>query len=276
MIAHSRKPTPTPARRGFTLIELLVVVVIIALLAGMVLGALSAAQELARQQRTKATIAKLDSVIMRKYDAYFTRRVPISTLGMTTQQAAQLRLDALRELMRMELPDREGDFLAAPVAISRPALAERYMQRYNAGASAGPFRTAEMLYLIVSVGSADDIQLFNQSEIGDVDEDGWPEFVDGWGKPIHFFRWAPGFIPQEGAHGIQTGDPVNDHDAFDVLKLEQGAYQLTPLIYSFGPDRKKGLDPGSGSGPPHGTGAGKPDGTGDHFDNIHNHDVEAR
>jgi len=275
MIAHSRKPTSSPARQGFTLIELLVVVVIIALLASIVLGALSAAQELARQQRTKATIAKLDSVIMRKYDAYFTRRVPISTQGMTTQQAAQLRLDAIRDLMRMELPDWPTDVTNPPATgIATPALAVRYAQSPLPGAGS-PFAPAEMLYLIVSIGSAKDIQLFNQSEIGDTDEDGCPEFIDGWGRPIMFLRWAPGFIPANGAHGIQTGDAVNDHDPFDVLKLEPAAFHLTPLIYSGGPDREYGLSTGQGGG---GTGVGAPNppGSGEHYDNIHNHLVEAR
>jgi len=275
MIAHSNKSTSAPARRGFTLIELLVVVVIIALLASIVLGALSAAQELARQQRTKATIAKLDSVIMRKYDAYFTRRVPISTQGMALAAAAQLRLDAIRELMRMELPDWPTDVTTPPATgMATPALAIRYGQSPLPGAGS-PYAPAEMLYLIVSVGSAEDIQLFDQSEIGDTDEDGCPEFIDGWGKPIMFLRWAPGFIPANGAHGIQTGDPVNDHDPFDVLKLEPGAFHLTPLIYSAGPDRKYGLSTGQGGG---GTGVGAPNppGSGEHYDNVHNHFVEAQ
>ena len=42
---------------------------------------------------------------------------------------------------------------------------------------------------------------FNESEIGDVDEDGCPEFIDGWGRPIMFLRWAPGFRSD-----LQMGD----------------------------------------------------------------------
>ena len=34
---------------------------------------------------------------------------------------------------------------------------------------------------------------FGENEIADLDGDGWPVFVDGWGNPIMFLRWAPGF-----------------------------------------------------------------------------------
>ena len=75
-------------------------------------------------------------------------------------------------------------------------------------------RQAEMLYMIVSMGSPEAMEQFNQSEIGDTDGNGWPEFLDGWGRPIFFLRWAPGFSPYS---DIQTmADPIkHDHDPFD-------------------------------------------------------------
>ena len=47
--------------------------------------------------------------------------------------------------------------------------------------------------MIVSMGSPEAMEQFSQSEIGDTDHNGYPEFLDGWGKPIFFLRWAPGF-----------------------------------------------------------------------------------
>ncbi|MCE5302216.1 MAG: type II secretion system GspH family protein, partial [Planctomycetaceae bacterium] len=62
--------------RGFTLIELLVTITIIGILAGMVMGVLRTARESARESATRATIAKLNNIIMNRYESYLTRRVP--------------------------------------------------------------------------------------------------------------------------------------------------------------------------------------------------------
>ena len=79
------------------------------------------------------------------------------------------------------------------------------------------------------------------------------EFIDGWGRPIRFLRWAPGYLPpsayssaktaQAAATDLQTGDPDNDHDPFDPLRTDvqlnggpPRGYRLAPLIYSAGSD----------------------------------------
>ena len=119
--------------------------------------------------------------------------------------------------------------------ISRPALNQAYLNAYfavvnnpanphainPATASAAYWPTdatfastltnyegAECLYMMVSLGFVDELggrDLFNESSIGDVDQDGFPEFLDAWGTPIRFLRWAPGFTDSElqGAGGIQ-------------------------------------------------------------------------
>jgi hypothetical protein len=58
------------------------------------------------------------------------------------------------------------------------------------------YQFAECLYMMVSTirddrGAAMDF--FKEDEIDDVDGDGMPEILDGWGRPIMFLRWAPGF-----------------------------------------------------------------------------------
>ena len=92
---------------AFTLVELLVVISIIAILSAMSFEALQLAREAARERSTQATIAKLNNIILRRYESYVTRRVPIRIPpGTTPHYAARCDLAALRDLMRMEMPER--------------------------------------------------------------------------------------------------------------------------------------------------------------------------
>lgn len=201
-------------RRAFTLVELLVTITIIGLLAAMVLGALGAARESAREAATRATIAKLSNIIMKRYESYMTRRIGYDNSGMTSAQiqAAEAalratttsfalnRLYALRDLIRMEMPDRTSDVTDDPIVlpcgyrIRRPPVSMAYRNYLTAHATtSGNSAQAEWLYLLVSISSPESMEHFSQSEIGDTDGNGWMEFLDGWGRPIFFLRWAPGF-----------------------------------------------------------------------------------
>jgi len=302
-------------RRGFTLIELLTTITIIGIMAGMVLGAMQMARQSAKDAATKATIAKLNSIIMRRYESYLTRRVPISTVGLSPKVAAEVRLTALRELMRMEMPERWSDVINPPdtsdatkpdvngptpikdlagntrATLYRPALSKLYAQRYiqmvwNKTAPSPDYSCAECLYMIVSMGSPEAMEQFSQSEIGDVDGDGMPEFLDGWGHPIMFLRCAPGFVGSD----IQTNNATTNHDPFDTRRVDTAAFHTIPLIYSAGSDGKYGVDvsknyqfagtPFTGDGLS--IGQAKHDDINDttpsteHQDNITNHHIEAR
>lgn len=250
------RPTLRPA---FTLMELLVVVTVIAILAGMVLGGLNAARETARVAKTRATIAKIDKIIMAKYESYRSRRLPLGSaeleamagqyrsLGETPMRAlARARMNATRDLMRMEMPDRWNDVVEADGSVRAPlrlpavpALAQRYWSAFNASRADrktkerwGP---AECLYQIVMAtpGAAGQ---FQESEIGDSDGDGLKEFRDAWGNPILYLRWPAGFTPGYRADtDLQTGDAPDPFDPLRILGPQQ-SYALYPLIYSAGPN----------------------------------------
>ncbi|NBT13016.1 MAG: type II secretion system protein [Planctomycetia bacterium] len=182
--------------------------------------------------------------------------------------AAWKRLTQIRGMMVHEMPDQWIDVRrpaypvdpsdsvpSNPKAVSTPVI-ERYLRHVDALVTpADPSRntpdkvlatlglseaSAETLYLQVALGSldADALEPFREDEIGDGDGDGAREFLDGFGRPIHFLRWAPG-------HARQAGLPVTD-DPFDPYRLGKalGAADsslLTPLIVSAGPDEQFSL-----------------------------------
>ncbi len=304
-----------PARAGFTLTELLVVVVILGMLAALVLGALQAGRQSAREARTRATIAKLHNIILAQYESYRTRRVPVNTAGMTPLQAAAARLAMLRAIMRLEMPERWTDVVFDPQnpgannpALGRPqpnpasvspgtfvpwpSAAQRYYRTYvrQFQQANGDFPVindnapAECLYLIVSA-SPEALAQFHENEIGDTDGDGLMEFLDAWGRPIFFLRWAPGFNDSDVQPNVPPLAPAdaakNEHDPFDPRRVDPNAWRLVPLIYSAGPDGEYHVafdSTGSAYTWNNDTYAqtfGAATGSG-FYDNIHNHRIEAR
>jgi prepilin-type N-terminal cleavage/methylation domain-containing protein len=295
----SNHPIPRPSRPAFTLVELLVTITIIGILAGMSLGAMHFLRNVAAEDKTKATIAKINAIVLEQYDSYMTRRLPIdfNTLTedgkpLTPKRRSQLHCLALLDLMRMEMPERTYDILEEPLNINmpdlttgtpkswitRPPISQIYYQKLTKPSPAivDNCRPAKYLYLWISLIKPEFMEHFNQNEIADIDSDGWPVFVDGWGKPIMFLRWAPGFSsggtmnpnpfnvkdptqPRADLSDIQTGDPINEHDPFDSRKFfpnfapsaafpggqRPEFFRLIPLVYSAGLDRKYGLSLGT-------------------------------
>lgn len=130
------------------------------------------------------------------------------------------------------------------------------------------FPKSELLYLILTVGAddGDDVaNAFSQSDVSDRDADGQYELRDGWGYPLEWLRWPAGFISDlqpmysitasdsRFVSGMQsdtnipgnylTRDQVNNHDTFDLLKVDPPAgspplpergYNLFPLVFSGG------------------------------------------
>ncbi len=245
------RPLPSLPRSGFTLVELLVTIAVIAVLATLLLGALYTAQDAARAQKTRSTIAKLHTMMMSRWESYKTRRVPITIPpGTQPKIAARMRLDALRELMRLEMPDRYSDIIDNPAIIARPSVSHAYLRKVTSAPAgyANDHDRAECFYMIITLGADDDdtaADKFGASEVGDADGDGLREFHDAWGTPIRFLRWAPGFVSE-----LQTRDPSTQPDPFDPRHVyptqptdpapaqTEITFALYPLIYSAGPDKE--------------------------------------
>lgn len=269
----SRAAGNAQARRGMTLIELLVTMTIMAIISAAVLGTAAAAINSGREKKTESLIAKIHTLLMERYASYETRRVDvrqslindIDAMNPTPvergQMMADLRLLALRELIKYEMPDRWSDVTDPPIFLNdRPPLAKQYLLRSaNATGENGP---AECLYMTImlATGDGEARSLFTKQDFNDTDDagpDGAPEFVDGWGNPIQFLRFAPGYSIRS---SLMSGDAQADHDPLDPyrrdmpnampsnlsrypasfrnyvsgLKDNVPAFRLVPLVFSAG------------------------------------------
>lgn len=278
---------------GFTLIELLATMAIISIILTFMLGAVWVAQESTRGAQTETMIAKLHNVIIERWESYRTRRVSLQTSPVFVANTPANRLVGIRELMRMEMPDRYEDVIFTPTVHTQSGLQTTYQRRidsalrkYNAangtsltraqfvdtiladdGAGRNPNEGAECLYLIIMASMpADERVSFRHKEYGDTNNNYMPEFLDAWGTPIRFLRWAPGVQSD-----VQIHNPVDYHDPFDPFALQMGwqssninrnpppvesgeptpfnagsiqvwGYSILPYIYSAGADHEFGIN----------------------------------
>ena len=221
-------------RPAFTLVELMVVIVIISIVASLSLAGLGVARQKSKIDATKATIRKINEPIMEQYESYV-----VTTTG-TTIAAMDSDLKTIRQRMVEEMPDNWNNVNTSLAACST-APGRAYV-KYKVSGASDDFQSAECLYMVVTRSgySPGVLENFRPSEVGDVDKDGKKEFLDSWGNPIAFLRWAPGFSTPYSA--IQIADKTNSHDPLDLRFFVSGtgsdpnSYQLYPLIYSSGPD----------------------------------------
>ncbi len=265
---EQQSPSKLRSRRGFTLVELLVTMAIMAILASALAYVMAGAQEAAQIAKTKSLIARLHALVMQKYESYRYRRLPVAIpAGLTPRQAAQFRCDVIRQLMRLEIPERWTDIIDLPVTLTygtamvkmtRPACNQAYLAFFNSinVPSNTVFQNnptsnqgAKCLYLLVTLGldEPDVLENFSEGDIGDFDKTGCKVFLDAWGRPIEFLRWAPGFVsPIQPAKPTGTAKDYRMPDQTDPMGFYgsprppgskgRDTFALYPLIYSAGAD----------------------------------------
>jgi hypothetical protein len=229
---------------------------IMAIISAAILGTASAAMEAARRTRTQSLVSKIHGLLTQQLASYETRRVDIAGQwvngpdGVETkfrkgdinviergQMMADLQLLAKRELIKYEMPDRWTDVDEPNVFLSRqPAVTQAYFRRLKqmraaSAQSIAPNQGAECLYLTImnNTGDGEARTMFSKQDIGDTDEDGAPEFIDGWGNPIAWLRWPAGFVARS---PLMSADAQADHDPIDVYRRDDAA-AVRPLINQY-------------------------------------------
>ena len=248
-----------PVRIAFTLTELLVVIAIIGIMASSVLFAMWGAMEMAREARTRTQIAKLHELLMTRWEGYQTRALRLDltpAMRRNARVAAITRLNALRDLMRMEMPDRIEDVVDDPVDCSPtgtgvhlpiPSLLHEYRRRATSTWTA-EFQDAECLYMIVAsirTPEGNGLDFLHEGEIGDLDGDGMPEILDAWGRPIAFIRWPAGFVAHPGPDFVRgTSDDLPSYSDLQLFTVDGDGYVLPEDRDPFDPlqlDRRAGV-----------------------------------
>jgi prepilin-type N-terminal cleavage/methylation domain-containing protein len=330
--------TPQKKKLGFTLVELLVAITIIGIMASMVMFALMSATTDAKVARTRGTVQKINEVVLARWEEYRYKPVPVQmdpaliaplpsgVYPVAPRESARVRMIVLRDMMRMEMPDRISDLIYSPTQYTveytdmssgspvpsatkiRRAIPPGFGILYNSlrnqvhslalrkvvpptgrpwehfGLASLPdhydkfdpvtflssnppaplppppsvvtladwnvrIQSSELLYLLVSTcnyGGSSALEYFRNTEVGDTDEDGMLEFIDGWGRSISWIRWPAGY----------PGDLVRyaDNDAMDPIKTDWRYRNestpippdwqprtLVPLVLSAGPDGDYGV-----------------------------------
>ncbi|WP_459555778.1 prepilin-type N-terminal cleavage/methylation domain-containing protein [Lacunimicrobium album] len=202
---------------GFSLIELMVAISIMAILAGIIGGALFRMSTVAKVRATQTTIQKIDAVLKQRQKAVARTSVAQSSSTALANMTSD-NIRAYKEEFRRWFPQLPGE---------APQLDP---EKYNL--------PGEILYATISKGAtigSDEVQgaEFNASELGDVDNDGLPEIIDSWGNPIQFYRWPTRLIRPDGG--------LTDTNAKGILTLIMTNIPTSDLL-NRDPDNPLDLD----------------------------------
>ncbi len=222
----------SPKRRGFTLIELLVVLVIIALLAALAISVVGAVMTNARTAATSATLSKIDARIKDRiqtlagldYEAYELLATNDSRVSLNSKEEA--RVVAKKLAFEEAFPQTWAEFDKF-----YPQLATEITNKYGTNTFNAATESAEVLYYILTSGpipgkgrrkvisgiGQTQTDEFSGADTADTDGDGLPEFVDGWGNPLRFYRWPTRLIRPTGVAGLGNPLPAADLNNAKVL-----------------------------------------------------------
>jgi len=252
-----------PSNAGFTLVELLVSLIIVSILAALTLSGLATIRSRRRTEVTRTTIQKIHEVVLPQYESYLDKRLSRSAItsfetiptfpqrpdcynGSSSSPLHRRifdfrKLAVIRRTLAFELPDNWDDVGSVPMAYAngRTSAYESYANSGNVFVNQAT-ESAECLYMICVLSGLqpDAMENFRAEEIGNVDNDDRPEFLDAWGRPIAFSRCPTGY---DGPITLNQATDPFDPESIDTSASSRQLPGLVPLIYSPGLDQEYGL-----------------------------------
>ena len=190
-------------RGGFTMVELLVVIGLILFLMSISIVALNGAIGIARQKATQATLLKINGLMQQRIDA-FNRAMERTNLepaivkmkndlgvllGLGNRPNDQNKVYEVlvkKQIFQTRFPQtfvEKNLSLAPPTGVTY--VSANHQQVTESTALRYWILTSSEVYGIAPVDESE----FSSSEVRDTDGDGLKEFVDGWGRPLRFYRW---------------------------------------------------------------------------------------
>ncbi|QDU07284.1 type II secretion system protein [Gimesia aquarii] len=216
-------------RSGFTIVELMMVVGILLFLIATSAIVVRNMGNKARERATMATIVKVNGLVHDRIEAMrkaldssknqkfiqslinqkYTDYVNNPSLGAKYRGLPRPVMEILvrKDIFRQNLPQYIAENPSVDTAmdnlIGAPGTAGKV------GGDDGASISSEYLYYILTnheiygvppVGE----DAFTTNEVADTDGDGLKEFVDGWGRPLRFYRWPTRLIKPTGGTADRT------------------------------------------------------------------------
>lgn len=210
-------------RSGFTIVELLMVVGILLFLIATSAFVVRNIGNKARGKATMANIVKVNGLLSQRIQSF--QKLLESN---RSDKLIQPRLSSKRRQLVSELNNKKYYSLTDPIVeilVKKDLFRENFPQFLvdnreinkamdasigapgtagSLGADGGLSVSSEYLYFVLTQYDGLGIapvgeDAFTASEVKDTDGDGLKEFVDGWGRPLRFYRWPTRLFRPYGA-----------------------------------------------------------------------------
>lgn len=217
------------ARSGFTIVELMIVIGILLFLIATSAFVVRNIGNKAREKATMSTIVKVNGMIQDRIEAIRkTLDSPrnqqrlqslvgqkynslVNNYGAKFRSLPRPVVEILvrKDVLREQLPQYGAENADVNAEMNSQAGVTAGAAGSDTTGDGGASISSEYLYYILTnhdvygvppVGN----DAFTTSEIADTDGDGLNEFVDGWGRPLQFYRWPTRLIKPDGTSVNRT------------------------------------------------------------------------